>query len=1268
MLNNPMTPRSPVRSVRGLLLLLLLGLAVASQAQSPSIWNGGGDDNYWTTPGNWGGNVPVPGTTYDLQFDGTTRLQAVNDFPAASAFRHLTFNAGAGAFELSGNSITLSGHLTNQSANLQTINFPITSGAGRFVSAAEGDITFGQSLSGAGGWHLTGPRTVTFANRHTYTGYTYVNGGILVLPEEGAINNANYVFLGQLAGHAGAMRITGGTLTNSQATDTGNLMVGRAGYGDLHLSSGTVKVNQVYVGWTGGLGTALIDGGSLYCGTGNDYVVIGNASGRGTLTLKAGLFYHSGAKRAISLNNNGVGYGELNLLGGTVDNAGGIVSFGLNAKITDLGDGAGRVNLNGGELVLNRFVAVSQNAGAPTGDSYLNFNGGLLKATTNLFSVTPAQTLSSNLIPALTAVYVNGPFDEFPGGAFIETEGEDCVVESALLAPTGDGIRALEVADGGAGYIGAPYVWVYGDGVGATALANMVDDGSGQGTLKVESITVSNPGVDYTWVYFEFEGGAPTVPATPGNYTLAANTSGGLTKRGARSLTLLGANTYTGPTVVEQGRLLVSSHSGSGDFTVNDGGALNIVRDPAAPTLAAARLTLGDSAGSEIGFVLPEGNPSAAVIMAGTLTLKGLNAVTVSGADFTVGRFPLIKYTTLVGDPASLTNAALTPPEGTLARLIHNPGTASFDLDISTVSGELKWAGTIHHDGMGAWDNMTTANWVNPSGTPKVFLAGAATLFDDSAPGVTAVDLVGNLEPGSVTVNNHQKNYLFGGSGTLGGKMNLTKSGTGTLTLTNASTYSGLTTVEGGTLVLDGSLISSAAPVWITQGTLEIGGPVQADSGDWIVGGAASTEGVIRIKEGADIRLNSPFDIGREASGGGAVYMTGGTFTNAQGTAAENFRFGFNGYGAFNLSGGVVRASRVDFGGGAGTGVALISGGLAHLGSPGGTADYILVGAKNGIGSLTVSGGELNHADVNRTISVNNNSDGRGELNLLGGVINKWGGAISMGYNSGSGQGTSIINLNGGELILNRFVFKKQGAAGPDATTGLGYLNFNGGRITVTPSTLTSPSLGFSSSLIPPQLTGAYVNGPFGAFSGGVVIDTDGQAAVVASPLLAPTGDGVRTLAVAAGGSGYIGAPYVAIAGDGQAAAAIANMVPDGSGGLKVGSITVCNPGVDYTYAWYTFVGGSPAVPATPGEVTLAANTSGGLTKEGEGTLTLTNANTYTGPTVVNGGTLRVNGLLVPASTVTVAAGGALGGNGYIGGEVQGQNGRDTCTWRPLDD
>src|SRR5262249_45509107 len=45
---------------------------------------------------------------------------------------------------------------------------------------------------------------------------------------------------------------------------------------------------------------------------------------------------------------------------------------------------------------------------------------------------------------------------------------------------------------------------------------------------------------------------------------------------------------------------------------------------------------------------------------------------------------------------------------------------------------------------------------------------------------------------------------------------------------------------------------------------------------------------------------------------------------------------------------------------------------------------------------------------------------------------------------------------------------------------------------------------------------------------------------------------------------------------------------------------------------------------------------SDGLTKDGTGTLTLANVNTYSGPTVVNAGTLLVNGSLASASAVTV--------------------------------
>ncbi|HVJ01614.1 MAG TPA: autotransporter-associated beta strand repeat-containing protein [Sphingomonas sp.] len=88
---------------------------------------------------------------------------------------------------------------------------------------------------------------------------------------------------------------------------------------------------------------------------------------------------------------------------------------------------------------------------------------------------------------------------------------------------------------------------------------------------------------------------------------------------------------------------------------------------------------------------------------------------------------------------------------------------------------------------------------------------------------------------------------------------------------------------------------------------------------------------------------------------------------------------------------------------------------------------------------------------------------------------------------------------------------------------------------------------------------------------------------------------------------------------------------------------------------------GTVALGSSQLTVNQSSNTSfsgsitgtGGLVKEGSGTLNLTGTSSYSGDTEVTGGTLKVNGAL-PNSTVVVQPGGTLGGNGLIGGLEMG--------------
>ncbi len=71
---------------------------------------------------------------------------------------------------------------------------------------------------------------------------------------------------------------------------------------------------------------------------------------------------------------------------------------------------------------------------------------------------------------------------------------------------------------------------------------------------------------------------------------------------------------------------------------------------------------------------------------------------------------------------------------------------------------------------------------------------------------------------------------------------------------------------------------------------------------------------------------------------------------------------------------------------------------------------------------------------------------------------------------------------------------------------------------------------------------------------------------------------------------------------------------------------------------------GMPTITVINQTATIAAVLGGslGLAKAGSGTLVLTAANSYTGPTLVSGGTLLVNGSLAAGGTLTVDSGGAM--------------------------
>ena len=163
---------------------------------------------------------------------------------------------------------------------------------------------------------------------------------------------------------------------------------------------------------------------------------------------------------------------------------------------------------------------------------------------------TGRTTMFKNFTPGTDAVLVGA------GGATLQTD-YDYAVGASLDAPSGNGIASIDLpaqvaALGAWEYIAAPRVEISDPtGVGAAAIA-VFDTTNG----LVTGFRVICPGINYT---------SPTVKLKYGGYTsdftftdgitLAPNVSGGLTKTGAKTLTVDQVCSYMGPTTVAAGTL-----------------------------------------------------------------------------------------------------------------------------------------------------------------------------------------------------------------------------------------------------------------------------------------------------------------------------------------------------------------------------------------------------------------------------------------------------------------------------------------------------------------------------------------------------------------------------------------------------------------------------------------------------------------------------------------------------------------------------------------
>jgi autotransporter-associated beta strand protein len=758
---------------------------------------------------------------------------------------------------LLGGGIGGTGALRNVSGN-NFLRGDVTLAGDSTVGADAGSLDLQDRVTGPGGLTKTGAGSLILdapasgPPANSYGGATDVDAGLLVLAKAGAVPGVLVVGTGSGAPGAVQVLLTADAATDPAATVTVN--------GDGLFAVGEDGSDPALASFVGAhsndtVGSLTLDGGIVS--------IAGDqgATPASVLTLAGDVTTTASATTALIQ-----GGGTLSLGGATrtftVADGSADPDLIVSAAIADGGAGAGVSKAGAGRLVLagtDAYFGITEvDAGTLTLDAPSAVIGPLVVGDAAGDTPAVVRITASKATDPRVDVTVNssGTLDVGGTGSTVQ----DTVRSLRLNGGTVMIMGAQTVTQAGGQVTLPASVLTLGGNVTTTAAAAPATIG-GNGTLALggatRTFTVADGSADPDLVVSAViaDGGA----------------SAGLTKAGPGRMVLAGNSTYSNTTEVMAGELNVEASTalGSGPAVVETGAALEIQPVLAAgisPSLTLINpLTLN---GSGVGGAGALRNISGSNSVTGSVTLGTDAVVAVDAGDLNLsgpvnggggltkaGPAPL----TLSGTTGDTYAGQTVVDAGTLL-LGKDPGVVAIpnDLTIGTGgSGGSAPPPTVllsnnEQIADGAGVTIASDGSLNVNGFSETIgsLAGAGQviLSNSSAP-----PAAGTLATGADNTSTTYAGLVSGSGG------NLVKLGGGVFVLRGNNTYSGTTTVNGGTLLVDGSQPGSAAVVNAggTLGGHGTVGPTTANAGGTVSPG--DSPGILSVLGDATFNPGSVF-------------------------------------------------------------------------------------------------------------------------------------------------------------------------------------------------------------------------------------------------------------------------------------------------------------------------------------------------------------------------------------------------------------------------